>query len=94
MSLGAFRTYVGARDYGTHLQVLWYLAMQPGSGNHPGMSQRDRFIGLNVFDEQELRAYVGSAHDCVVMAVTELMLDLEQDPSRIDSHSRGFLGIS
>ncbi|MCL4553327.1 MAG: hypothetical protein M1305_07245 [Candidatus Marsarchaeota archaeon] len=51
-------------------------------------------LGLDIFDEQDLRAFVTNAHHCLLDAVQRLMLDLGQDPSRIDPRSRGFLGIS
>lgn len=51
-------------------------------------------LGLDLFDEQDLRAYVTNAHHCLLDAVAKLMLDLNQDPSKIDRKSKGFLGIS
>jgi hypothetical protein len=51
-------------------------------------------LDLDLFDEQDLRAYVTNAHHCLLEAVNKLMLDLNQDPSKIDRKSRGFLGIS
>jgi len=51
-------------------------------------------LDLDLFDEQDLRAYVTNAHHCLLEAVTKLMVDLHQDPLKIDRKSRGFLGIS
>jgi len=51
-------------------------------------------MDLDLFDEQDLRAYATNAHHCLIEAVEKLMVDLHQDPSRIDRKSRGFLGIS
>jgi len=51
-------------------------------------------LDLDLFDEQDLRAYTTNAHHCLLEAVEKLMLDLHQDPSKIDRKSRGFLGIS
>ena len=51
-------------------------------------------LGLDIFDEADLRAFVTNAHHCLLDAVNKLMLDLGQDPGRIDRRSRGFLGIS
>lgn len=51
-------------------------------------------LGLDIFDEQDLRACVTNAHHCLLEAVEKLMVDLHQDPSKIDRKSRGFLGIS
>lgn len=51
-------------------------------------------LGLDLFDEQDLRAYVTNVHHCVLGAVDKLVLSLNQDPSKIDRKTRGFLGIS
>ena len=51
-------------------------------------------LDLDLFDEQDLRAYVTNAHHCLLEAVEKLMLGLNQDPSKIDRKSKGFLGIS
>jgi hypothetical protein len=49
---------------------------------------------LDLFDQQDLRAYGTNAHHCLLKAVEKLMINLHQDPSKIDRKSRGFLGIS
>lgn len=49
---------------------------------------------MDLFDEQDLRAYVTNAHHCLLEAVDKLMAELNQDTSQIDRKSRGFLGIS
>jgi len=51
-------------------------------------------LDLDLFDEQDLRAYVTNAHHCLLEAVSKLMVDLHHDPSKIERKSRGFLGIS
>lgn len=51
-------------------------------------------LGLDFFDEQDLRAYATNAHHCLTEAVEGLMTTLDQDPSEIDKKSQGFLGIS
>lgn len=51
-------------------------------------------LDLDLFDEQDLRAYITNAHHCLLETVEKLMVDLHQDPSKIDRKSRGFLGIS
>jgi hypothetical protein len=51
-------------------------------------------LDLDLFDEQDLRAYVTNSHHCLLEAVEKLMVDLHQDPSKIERKSRGFLGIS
>jgi hypothetical protein len=49
---------------------------------------------LDLFDQQDLRAYTTNAHHCLLDAVEKLMTKLHQDTSTIDRKSRGFLGIS
>ena len=56
--------------------------------------ERRGTLDLDLFDEQDLRAYVTNAHHCLLEAVEKLMIDLNQDPSKIERKSRGFLGIS
>lgn len=51
-------------------------------------------LDLDLFDEQDLRAYVTNAHHCLLEAVDKLLTDLHQDTSKIDRKSKGFLGIS
>jgi hypothetical protein len=49
---------------------------------------------LDLFDQQDLRAYATIVHRSVLKSVDKLMLDLKQDPSKMERRSRGFLGIS
>lgn len=51
-------------------------------------------VDLDIFDLQDLTAYVTNTHHCLLEAVTKLMIELNQDPSKVDRKSRGFLGIS
>jgi hypothetical protein len=51
-------------------------------------------LRFDLFDEQDLRAYVTNVHHSLLKAVENLMLSLKQDPSTIDRKSRGFLGVS
>ncbi len=51
-------------------------------------------VTLDFFDLQDLTAYVTNAHHCVLDAVDALLLELSQDPSKIERKSQGFLGIS
>ena len=39
-------------------------------------------LNLDIFDLQDLTAYVTNAHHCLLSAVDQLMLDLSQDPTR------------
>jgi len=97
--LGCFKAYVNANDYGDGLFVSWYLtympdvwqtlaSLIPGAGKVIGLDE------LNLFNKQDLTAYVTCVHHCLLEAVDKLMLGMNQDPSKIDRRTRGFLGIS
>ncbi|MFA5393999.1 MAG: hypothetical protein WC081_01245 [Candidatus Ratteibacteria bacterium] len=117
--LRPFQMFIGARDYGNYLDVLWFVTYRfrffdklwDAIAKVPflniilipfslirmlGGAAKEKKIGygLDFFDEQDLRAYLTVAHKCVQQAVDSLMLELNQDPSKIDRKSRGFLGIS
>ena len=94
-----YRMYIGVRDYGNNLDVQWYLTCEPGffrkylskalTNSDMGLS-----FALDVFQQQDLRAFATLVHHSLLRAVVELMSELNQDPSKIDRKSRGFLGIS
>lgn len=89
--LQPYRMYVNVRDYGDNLQASWYLAY------HRSFFERFKpnpLVQLDLFDEQDLRAYVSAVHHCFTDAVVELVTSLGQDTSRVDRSSKGFLGIS
>lgn len=95
---------VGARDYGTNLDVSWYLtgstksvlvrtlAQVPGVGVAAGMYAA--LQSLDVFDQQDLTAYVTVGHHSVLQAVEELMQKQKLDLTRLDRKSRGAFGVS
>lgn len=116
-NLKAYRMYFNTKDYGTNLQVTWYLVHEPGLWRRSiALLTCIPFVGLvffpiyaftrlfaagksgilymDVFDEQDLRAFATNAHHCVLGAVEKLMLDLGQDTSIIKRETQGFLGIS
>lgn len=82
--------FVNVRDYGEALQTSWYLAYLP--------TFWQRFRGrlgldLDLFDEQDLRAYVTVVHQCFVQAVIDLIAELGKD-IEVNRTSKGFLGVS
>jgi hypothetical protein len=94
-----FRMYIGARDYGKNLDVSWYLTCEPGILKSwvsalVYKSEKALSFALNVFQQQDLAAYVTCIHHCLLEAVESLMRGLNQDPSKIDRKSKGFLGVS
>jgi hypothetical protein len=103
-NLKTYQVYVNARDYGNNLHVSWYLVTRLGFWRTllarifffiVREPQPSTLVAeLDLFDQQDLIAYTTNAHHCLIEAVEKLMLDLHQDPSKIDRKSRGFLGIS
>jgi len=99
LKLGCFKTFINAVDYGEGLFVSWYLTYLPDAWQtlaslFLGMKKLIGLDDLDLFNRQDLTAYVTCVHHCLVGAVEKLMLDLNQDPSKIDRKTRGFLGIS
>ena len=98
--LGPYQIYLNARGYGDNLDVSWYLTFKPSILQAlialiPFVSVAQFTINdLNVFDQQDLRAYGTNAHHCILKAVDKLVLSLGQDPNKLQRMSRGFLGIS
>ena len=48
---------------------------------------------MDFFTQQDLRAYVGIVHHCVMDIVKQLLTELEQDPKALDTKSKGFLAV-
>lgn len=97
-SLKDYRMYIGARDYGTNLDVAWFLTVEPGflsklAKTAQAMASFGVFGNLDIFDQQDLRAYVTVSHHAIIDAVESLMQELGQDLAKIDRKSKGFLEI-
>jgi hypothetical protein len=96
--------WVGARDYGTSLDVSWYLtgstksalvravAEVPGVGVAAGIYAGLK--SLDIFDQQDLTAYVTVGHRSVRTAVEQLMVERKLDLARLERKSRGMFGVS
>ncbi|RSN76263.1 hypothetical protein [Candidatus Methanodesulfokora washburnensis] len=99
-SLHPYNIFIGARDYGENLDVSWYLTFTPSLidalvylltlGRFGLKTPKD----LDLFELQDLSAYATNCHHSLLKAVEKLMLSLNQDPSKINRRSRGFLGVS
>ncbi len=98
--LQPYKIYMNARDYGDHLDISWYLTYKPSMWQSiasllPSVNTVSASINeLDLFDQQDLRAFTTVAHHSVLKAVDALMLNLQQDPNKLERKSRGFLGIS
>jgi hypothetical protein len=97
--LGPYQIFIGVRDYGNNLDVSWYLTYRPSmleallSLFRPGGTAL-ALSELDLFELQDLTAYTSVCHHSTQKAVGKLMLALDQDTSKIDRKSKGFLGIS
>jgi len=100
-----FKMYIGARDFGNNLNVSWYLTCEPGPLKKMFSQAFTRATGslasgialsfmMDVFEYEDLNAYVTSVHHALLGAVDTVMREVGQDPSKIDRKSRGFLGVS
>jgi hypothetical protein len=98
--LEPYQIYLNARDYGLNLVLDWHLTFRPPTWKAvvslllARIDLQNPLLDLDVFDQEDLRAYATNAHYCLLKAVENLMLSMEQDPSRIERRSRGILGIS
>ena len=95
----SYKIFVNANDYGRNLFVSWYLTYKPDWWQAaalllPGARQVLNISEISLFDLQDLAAYATTVHHSFLAAVDKLMLELNQDPTKIDRKSRGFLGIS
>lgn len=98
--LKPYQIFVNARDFGNNLDVSWYLTYRPSiwqaiASLIPFVKAASQALReLDLFDQQDLRAYATVVHRSVLKSVDKLMLELKQDPSKMERKSRGFLGIS
>lgn len=98
--LPRYGIYITARDYGKNLDVQWYLFNRSPQSLFEALKavpkelRRGLTGGLNLFEEQDLTAFVTAVHHSLLDAVSKIMQGLGQDPSKIDRKSRGFLGVS
>ncbi len=94
--LSAYKVYINVRDYGNNLDVSWYLTYKLGflQSLLYSITQSKFEPALNLFEEQDLRAYVTLVHHSTLKALEKLMLSLNQDFSKVDRRSKGFLGVS
>jgi hypothetical protein len=97
-NLRDYKLYIAARDFGSNLDVSWYLTIQPSAlkrtiskyatGNPQALSMQ-----VDFFSQQDLSAYTGYVHHCVTETVQQLMKELEQDPTGLNTKSKGFLEL-
>jgi hypothetical protein len=95
--LKEYHMYIGARDFGTNLDVCWFLTLAPSglksavsryaTGNPMALSSQ-----INLFSQQDLRAFTTIAHHCVKRTVDMLCEELKLGPPSM-GQSKGFLNV-
>ena len=94
-SLPGWLIYAGARDYGKHLLVSWYLVVDEKETSHLARTIGTvTNMGLDIFKTEELSAFVSIVHESLKEAVKQLMSEKNLDFTKVDTHTKGFLNIS
>ena len=98
LKLGNFKTYINANDYGDGLFVSWYLTYMPDVWQVlisliPGTRKAIGLDELNLFNRQDLTAYVTCVHHCMLEAVEQMMSGKGMDASKIDRKTRDSWGF-
>jgi len=98
--LKPYQIFINVRDYGRNLQVSWFLTYRYPLLRalmyliFPFLAPASKFIErLDLFNLQDLRAFASVCHISTINAVENLMIDLDQDTSKINRKTKGFLGI-
>jgi hypothetical protein len=96
---------IGARDYGTALEVSWYLTGStqgmllnllsriPGLGLLVALYSKIRGRGFDTFDDQDLASFVAASHRAVRHAVEHLLEQRKLDVA-IDWKSKGVFAVA
>jgi len=80
-----YKIYIFAYDYGTSLHVAWFLTYQKAFF---------RFVKrMDIPQQLEMSAYVTTVHEATKRGVQVLMQNLDQDFSKVNTKSKGFLEI-
>jgi hypothetical protein len=93
-----YHMYIGIRDYGTHLDCVRFLTVEPGFLKKWAAERLTGYADAlsapkNILVHQDLRAWATVVHHAVLDSVYALVKKLGQDPSLIQRGSKGFLEI-
>jgi len=94
--LPKYEMYIGIREYGIHLDLVWYLIYEPGffariMNMILSFFKRKLVFHMNLFDEHDLTVYATVIHHSFLQAVEKITKGTGQE---INKSSKGFLGIS
>jgi len=90
-----YKIYVGVRSYGKTLDVSWFVTFEPGFFKRlSALGVGAIIFALDMFKQQDLRAFASVVHHAVLDVVDKTMASLGQDTSKLDRISKGSLRIS
>jgi hypothetical protein len=97
-SLKEYRMYIGAHDFGHHLEVSWFLTVSPGFMKR---SLSKRALGrpealsqiIPLFDQMDLSVWIQVSETYVGKAVEAILQALKHDTSGLNTKSKGFLSV-
>jgi hypothetical protein len=94
--LPKYEMYIGVREYGVHLDVVWYLVYEPGPlasiiNMVLSFFKKNLVFPMSLFDERDLTLYATVVHHSFLQAVENITKGTGQE---ISKSSKGFLGIS
>jgi hypothetical protein len=96
-TLKEYVMYLSARDYGQHLDCGWFLTVQPSffqrTASEFANAQKNGGFGLDVFDQQDLSAWISVTHRAFMRSVKELMEELQLDITGMNTQSKGYLAV-
>jgi hypothetical protein len=93
-----YAMFINAQNFGQDLSVSWYLTVNPGFLKR-AISKKIRSdpnalsLDIPVFAQQDISAFVQTAHNRLRGVVEELNRELQQDYSRIDWQPKGILSM-
>lgn len=96
-SLPGYKMFINARDYGNNLDLSWYLTYEPNffmslyNATFGLLTKKQLVPDLDIFKEQDLRAYASVVHHAFLEAVDVVTAGKN---IQIERKSTGFLGIS
>jgi hypothetical protein len=91
--LNEYIMFLSARDVGTHLDCSWYLTCRPGLFRKAVAKYAGGGINLSVFAQQDLSAWTSIVHNAFLRSVKEIMEELKQDITGMQTRSKGYLSV-